>query len=79
MKLTVMISPKESILDPQGEAIFNSLKSLGFHQLKSVRQGKIIEIDMEEVDKDQGLEIANKMCEKLLVNKVIENFSVELE
>ena len=79
MKITIYISLKASILDPQGEAIANALKSLGFDQVNSVRQGKIIEIDLKETDHNHGREIAKKMCDKLLVNNVIENFSISSE
>lgn len=79
MKLIVRISLKKSILDPQGEAISNSLKSIGFENLNSVRQGKIIELDLNENNPDRAVELANDMCDKLLVNSVIENFSVEVE
>ena len=79
MRLTVRIAPKKSILDPQGEAISNSLKSLGFDQINSVRQGKIIEIDLEESNRERGVETIKKMCHKLLVNNVIENFLIETE
>ena len=79
MKFIVRISLKDSILDPQGDAISNSLKSLGFDGINSVRQGKIIEIDLEETDCNRGIEITKKMCNKLLVNNVIENFSIETE
>ena len=79
MRLTVRIAPKKSILDPQGEAISNSLKSLGFDQINSVRQGKIIEIDLNETDEDRGMEIGKEMCNALLVNNVIEDFFVTIE
>ena len=79
MKLIVRISLKDSILDPQGQAIANSLKSLGFTEINSVRQGKIIEIDLAENKLDSGIETVEKMCDKLLVNSVIENFSIETE
>ena len=78
MKLTVRIALKKSILDPQGEAISASLKSLGFEKVNSVRQGKIIEIDINETDSKKGLKIADKMCSELLVNNVIETYSVEV-
>ncbi len=79
MKFLIRISLKESILDPQGEAISNSLKSLGFDKINSVRQGKIIQIDLDENDRNRGLNLVREMCNKLLVNNVIENFSVETE
>ena len=79
MKLIVRISLKDSILDPQGQAIANSLKSLGFTEINSVRQGKIIEIDLAENKLNSSIETVEKMCDKLLVNSVIENFSIETE
>ncbi len=79
MKFIVRISLKSSILDPQGDAISNSLKSLGFEDIKSIRQGKIIEIDLEESNRERGVETIKKMCHKLLVNNVIENFLIETE
>tara|TARA_Y200000002_G_C22093708_1_gene419701 strand:- start:15 stop:254 length:240 start_codon:yes stop_codon:yes gene_type:complete len=79
MKFTVRISLKNSILDPQGDAISNSLKSLGFGNINSVRQGKIIEIDLEESNAGAGMKTIERMCNKLLVNNVIENFSIETE
>ena len=79
MKFIVRIALKSSILDPQGDAISNSLKSLGFDNVNSVRQGKIIEIDLEEHNLDVGMETIKQMCNKLLVNNVIENFSIENE
>ena len=79
MKFIVRISLKDSILDPQGDAICNSLKSLGFEGIKSIRQGKLIEIDLEESNRERGVETIKKMCDKLLVNNVIENFLIETE
>ena len=76
MKVTVQVSLKDSILDPQGEAISHSLKSIGFLNVNSVRQGKVIVIDLEETDHERGIKTINEMCKKLLVNDVIENFSI---
>ena len=79
MKFIVRISLKSSVLDPQGDAISNSLKSLGFGNINSLRQGKIIEIDLEESNLEIGLKTIKQMCNKLLVNNIIENFSIESE
>ena len=76
MKAIVQVSLKDSILDPQGEAISHSLKSIGFLNVNSVRQGKVIVIDLEETDQERGIKTINEMCKKLLVNDVIENFSI---
>jgi phosphoribosylformylglycinamidine synthase PurS subunit len=77
MKLVVRVGLKEEILDPQGEAIANSLKSLGFENINSVRQGKTIELDLDETNRKQAVELVTEMCDRLLVNKIIENFAIE--
>ena len=77
MKLVVRVGLKEAILDPQGEAIANSLKTLGFENINSVRQGKTIELDLKETDRKRAVELVTEMCDKLLVNKIIENFAIE--
>ena len=70
MKLNVKIMPKNGVLDPQGKAIENSLSQLGFKNFSEIRQGKIIEIDID-ADKDQAINIADEMCKKLLVNLLL--------
>ena len=67
--------PKNGVLDPQGKAIENSLSQLGFKKLSEIRQGKIIEIDID-ADKDQAINIADEMCKKLLVNLIIEDYEI---
>ena len=77
MRVLVRIGLKEAILDPQGEAISNSLSSLGFKNINSVRQGKTIEVDLDETDRKRAVELVTEMCDRLLVNKIIENFLIE--
>jgi phosphoribosylformylglycinamidine synthase len=77
MKLVVRVSLKKAILDPQGEAIAISLKTLGFENINSVRQGKTIELDLKETDRKRAVKLVTEMCDKLLVNKIIENFAIE--
>ena len=79
MKLTIFVNLKPEILDPQGEAIANSLNSLGFNSIRSIRQGKIIVVDLEESDKEVALIQGKEMCKSLLVNGVIEDFSITVE
>lgn len=77
MKVRVHVMPKDGLLDPQGEAINIALINMGFAEVKNVRQGKVIELELEEADK---IEIKNRvedMCHKLLANSVIESFHVE--
>ena len=77
MQFRINIMLKQGILDPQGEAISNALKMLNFDGFSEVKQGKVIEITVEETDKEKALNKVISMCEKLLVNTVIENYKIE--
>ena len=77
MKVRVHVMLKEGVLDPQGEAVRHALGSLGFGGVDSVRQGKVIELDLAETDPDAAIAEAGRMCEALLANTVIERFEVE--
>jgi phosphoribosylformylglycinamidine synthase PurS subunit len=79
MKVRIHISLKNGVLDPQGKAIENSLTNLGFDKVKNVRQGRFIELDINEDDPLQAHKQATDMCEKLLANTVIENYQVDLD
>ena len=79
MKVQIHISLKTGVLDPQGKAIENSLINLGFDKVENVRQGKFIELDIDENDPVEARKQAREMCEKLLANTVIENYRVDLE
>ena len=67
--------PKNGVLDPQGKAIENSLNQLGFNNFSEIRQGKIIEIDINE-EEEKAISIAEEMCKKLLVNLIIEDYEI---
>jgi len=75
MKLNVKIMPKNGVLDPQGKAIENSLNQLGFDNFSEIRQGKIIEIVIDEKE-EKAVSIAEEMCKKLLVNLIIEDYEI---
>ena len=75
MKAKVHVMLKDGVLDPQGEAVKHALGSLGFGGVQGVRQGKVIELDLED---GTSAETINEMCEKLLANTVIESYRVEL-
>ena len=75
MKLNLKIMPKNGVLDPQGKAIENSLNQLGFDNFSEIRQGKIIEIDIDE-EEEKAISIAEEMCKKLLVNLIIEDYEI---
>lgn len=79
MKATIHISLKPAVLDPQGKAIERALQGLGFDGVSSVRQSKIITLDMAQTDSAAAEKEARAMCEKLLANTVIENYRIELE
>ena len=78
MKAVVNVTLKRGVLDPQGEAIRHALGSLGFEGVEGVRQGKVIELDLAETDRKAAEGAVREMCERLLANTVIENYSVEL-
>ena len=79
MKARIKVTLKNGVLDPQGKAIEQTLGSLGFDGIDDVRQGKYIEIDLQETDTEKAKGQVTEMCEKLLANTVIENYSFEIE
>ena len=79
MKIRILISLKKGVLDTQGKAIETSLqKNLGFPQISQVRQGKVIELEIAETDPAKIKQIVDEICDKLLVNKIIEDYSFEV-
>ncbi len=79
MKARIKITLKNGVLDPQGKAIANALGALGFDGVGEVRQGKYIEIELDDNDRTSAEKTVARMCEQLLANMVIENYSYELE
>jgi len=75
----VYVTLKPTVNDPQGLTVKGGLHTLGFEQVKSVRVGKYIEIQIEEEERIKAEEQVREMCHKLLANPVIENFRFELE
>jgi phosphoribosylformylglycinamidine synthase len=78
MRARVHVTLKSGVLDPQGEAIRHALGSLGFSGVDKVRQGKVIELELEETDAVRAEATVREMCDKLLANTVIENYAVEI-
>ncbi len=78
MKATVTVTLKPGVLDPQGRAIGQALRGLGFAGIGEVRAGKIIELDLAETDPAAARAQAEEMARKLLANTVIESFRVDL-
>ncbi|MDA7751778.1 phosphoribosylformylglycinamidine synthase subunit PurS [Candidatus Pelagibacter sp.] len=76
MKISVIITLKKDVLDPQGKVIHQTLDGMGFEGVNEVRQGKYFEIDTNESDKKKAEEKVEEMCKRLLANLVIEDFKI---
>jgi phosphoribosylformylglycinamidine synthase PurS subunit len=76
MKVSVIITLKKDVLDPQGKVIHQTLDGMGFEGINEVRQGKYFEIDTKENDDKKAQEKVAEMCKKLLTNLVIEDFKI---
>jgi phosphoribosylformylglycinamidine synthase subunit PurS len=79
MKARVHVMLKPGVLDPQGEAIRHALGTLGFDGVTGVRQGKVIELELDETDPERAQTQLRDMCERLLANTVIESYRIGLE
>jgi len=79
MKARITITLKPGVLDPQGKAIAGALHSLGFGSVGGVRQGKYIEVEVEEKDPELARAEVERMCEQLLANPLIESYEIELD
>ena len=76
MKVSVIITLKKDVLDPQGKVIQQTLDGMGFNNINEVRQGKYFEIDINEKDQNKAKEKVENMCKKLLANLVIEDYRI---
>ena len=76
MKISVIITLKKDVLDPQGKVIQQTLNGMGFENINEVRQGKYFEIDTKETDPIKAKDQVEEMCKKLLANLVIENYKI---
>ena len=76
MKVSVIITLKKDVLDPQGKVIHQALDGMGFNDVNEVRQGKYFEIDTKETDPQKAKDKVEEMCKKLLANLVIENYKI---
>ena len=76
MKIKVIVTLKNGVLDPQGKAIQQTLNGMGFSSVNEVRQGKFFEVDVNEKDEANAKIKVEDMCKKLLANLVIENFEI---
>jgi phosphoribosylformylglycinamidine synthase len=78
MKATVLVRPKEGILDPQGQAVQDSLRKLGF-AVGRARVGRLVELEVEAATEDEARTELDRMCRQLLANPLIESYEIELE
>ncbi len=76
MKFSVTVTLKKDVLDPQGKVVENTLVSMGMNNIKSVRQGKFFEIEVIDRDSKEAEKKIREMCEKLLVNLIIEDYKI---
>ena len=76
MKFSVTVTLKKDVLDPQGKVVQNTLQNLGMHNLKSIRQGKYFEIEMNGTDSKNAESKVDEMCKKLLANLIIEDYKI---
>ena len=79
MKLSVIVTLKEEVLDPQGKVVNQTLKNMGYKNITNVRQGKYFEIELEESNKEKAKDLAEKICKELLANVVIEDYTINLK
>ena len=78
MKAKIHVTLKNGVLDPQGKAVQHALVLLGFDGVNEVRQGKFIEIDLDDQEPEKARDNVEAMCKKLLANTVIENYDIEI-
>lgn len=78
MKVRILVSLKESVLDPQGQTVRNALHTLGYHQVKDVRQGKVFEIELEGLGRAEAEKIIPEIAGRVLANPIIEKFIWEI-
>ena len=79
MKITVIVTLKKDVLDPQGKVVNKTLKNMGYNSIKNVRQGKYFEIELDEPNKEKSKKIIKEVSKKLLTNPIIEDYKINLE
>ena len=77
MRATVLVRPKQGILDPQGEAVESSLRKLGF-DVADARVGRVVDLEVDAATPDEARASVERMCEQLLANPLIESYAIEV-
>ncbi len=78
MKVRVLVSFKDSVLDPQGQTVKNALHTLGYDCVRDIRQGKVFEIELPDISHKEAADIVPEMADKVLANPIIEKFDWEI-
>tara|TARA_Y100001970_G_C14220775_1_gene852554 strand:- start:2180 stop:2422 length:243 start_codon:yes stop_codon:yes gene_type:complete len=78
LKISVTVTLKKDILDPQGKVILQTLNGMGMENLKSLRQGKYFELELDETSEEKGIKQIDDVCKRLLVNLIIENYKIDV-
>lgn len=78
MKVRILVSLKDSVLDPQGQTVKNALHTLGYGSIKDIRQGKVFELELEGVSQEEAEKIIPEISDKVLANPIIEKFSWQI-
>jgi len=78
MKVRILVSFKDSVLDPQGQTVKNALHTLGYNFIKDVRQGKVFELEIENISQKEAQKVIPEISDKVLANPIIEKFSWQI-
>ncbi len=78
MKVRIIVSLKDSVLDPQGQTVRNALHTLGYQSIKDVRQGKVFEIELDGLSQEEAAKVIPEISGKVLANPIIEKFTWEI-
>ncbi|UCE22328.1 MAG: phosphoribosylformylglycinamidine synthase subunit PurS [Candidatus Aminicenantes bacterium] len=78
MKVRILVSLKDSVLDPQGQTVKNALLTLGYDSIKDVRQGKVFEVELEGMSPKEAEKVIPEISDKVLANPIIEKFSWQI-
>ena len=79
MKISAIVTLKKDVLDPQGKVVSQTLKNMGYKNISDVRQGKYFEIELNETNIEKAKKTIEEICEKLLSNTIIENYTIDLK
>ena len=78
MKVRVLVSFKDSVLDPQGQTVKHALHTLGYREVKDIRQGKVFEIELDNISTEEANRIIPEISDKVLANPIIEKFEYQI-